>query len=355
MTEQQADRQFSDRLKNIVAANRLDCCSDLPRLNKDEVACLRGILSGTMDTADTIDNKRAMRVLAQADPSTDSALVLEQILSNTKTGIQLRVSAAAALGLCATSEAEQALLKNISTGNRFLRAEIIKSLGKIGSVDAMSELIKLGHADDSNERRLAIFALNTIAFRENLDAGLSLSGFDWSSQAMVPILGDDLATVIGNIRGATYQLLPSPEIGFTASCGGSALCLVLSNVLKRGVWLDTFLSRPLLAGLLLGKANDASFYTVRCLFMTRPDETGFSVVGVRVNGDVVYSGHAEKNSAGFRLQLREVGPQQVPTRIEGTLTNDSIELHLRIWRGAAQSNKHGHAITGTQWPLSKGI
>ncbi len=348
MTEQQADTRFSDRLKNIVAANRIDCCSDLPRLNKDEVAYLRGILSGTVDTAEAVDNKRAMRVLAQADPSTDSALILEQILSNTKTRIQLRVSAAAALGLCATGEAEQALLKNISTGNRFLRAEIIKSLGKIGSADAMPELTKRGHADDNNERRLAIFALNTIAFRENLDAGLSLSGFDWSSQTMTPILGDDLATVIGNIRGATYQLLPSPEIGFTAPCGGSALCVVLNNVLKRGVWLDTFLSRPLLAGLLLGKANDVSFYTVRCLLMTRPNKTGFSAIGVRVNGDVVYSGHAEKSSAGFRLQLREVGPQRCPTRIEGTLTNDSIDLHLRSWRGAARSNKHGHEITGNQ-------
>ena len=413
--------EYSATLAKAIAAESLACISDTPALSEQDVADLKGILSGTKTTTGPIDVKRAVAILAHSEPSAESGEILAQsgyplysscpdggtialiyqllvgrqmpigclgavcftanlwlkrqnhpespakstgtnagsrpdmsaritrvkwitrlaqILGNSGESTEVRVSAAANLGVLGTEAGEKALLASLETEDPFVRREVIKSLGKIGSAESLRRLDSLPETASGLDRKLADFARMTIAFREGSDDRDSML----RSQPLEVIEADRVTEIVRKIWGPTYGVDLNREVGFTVYCGRSPLSILVNSELKRGSWLETLRSRPLIAGIVTAKESEVERFSVRNLLMTKPTETGFAIVATRTGGDVVFAGKAEPEGDGFRLSVRDVGPEATQTEIAGIVTNDSVELNLHTWRGTARSKKRGEAV-----------
>ena len=232
------------------------------------------------------------------------------------------------------------MLASLETEDPFVRREVIKSLGKIGSAESLRRLDSLPETASGLDRKLADFARMTIAFREGSDDRDSML----RSQPLEVIEADRVTEIVRKIWGPTYGVDLNREVGFTVYCGRSPLSILVNSELKRGSWLETLRSRPLIAGIVTAKESEVERFSVRNLLMTKPTETGFAIVATRTGGDVVFAGKAEPEGDGFRLSVRDVGPEATQTEIAGIVTNDSVELNLHTWRGTARSKKRGEAV-----------
>jgi hypothetical protein len=344
MSETHIEKKYSKSLAKAVAAESLVCFSDLPALSDKDLADLKGILKGTKTTSVPIDAKQAITILAHGEPSVESIEILARILSNTSESTKVRVSAAANLGILGSESAEKALLKNLDTEDQFVRSEVIKSLGKVGSAESLRRLDLSAETASDSERRLIDFARVTIAFREGSYEEDSMPGVDWRTQSLKVVEGDRVAENVRKIWGSTYGVVLSREVGLAMVCGRSTLSVLLNSLLKRGSWLETIRSRPLIAGILTVKEHEVAQYSVRSLLITKPTDTGFTIAATRTDGDVVFAGDARPEGDGLRLTIRNVGPERTPVEIGGVITNDDIKLDLRTWRGTVRDKRHGEAL-----------
>ncbi|MBV1931196.1 MAG: HEAT repeat domain-containing protein [Porticoccaceae bacterium] len=344
MSNNDLGTEYSSTLKNAIELHKLNCCVDTPTLSKQDIVDLQAILGGTKTTTIPIDTKRAIALLSHAGQSAESNEILGSILANTREKTNLRVSAAAGLGVSNTKAAENILLDNIDTTDSFVREEIIKSLGKVGSSKAVDILTSRLKTTEDQEHKLVSFALTAIAFREGDASSASIPDFEWHTQTLKSLKGKALAENINNIWGSSYGLTLNKDIGFSATCGHSTLGILLNKQLSRGSWLDTLLSQALLLGLITAKESQMGFYSVRYILMSRPTKTGFALTATKTSGDVALAGNAVRDGDKFNLTLLDVGLERIPTQVKGTISNELIEANIITWPGTIRNAKHGNPI-----------
>ncbi len=334
----------SDSLAKKLAAENLACINNMPNPSKQDLTDLKGILRNTKITSTAVDIKQALTMLTHAEPSAESVEILSRILSNTRQTTKVRVSAAANLSVLGTQDAEKALLVNLDVDDPFIRLEVIKSLGKIGSIESLRCLEAAVETASDKDRKQIAFACTTIAFREGSYDRDSIPGIDWRTQSLKVIEGRQVAEKVEKIWGSTYGVKLNHELGLIFTCGKSTLSVLLNNTLKRGSWLKNLRSKPLIAGVLTIKEHEVKRYSVRYILMTKPTDTGLIITASRTNGDVVFAGKAIAEGDELRLSMRDVGVERTPAEIDGVITNDNIKLDLRTWRGVVRSKSHGEKL-----------
>jgi hypothetical protein len=346
MTNGKKKRSLSAKLARAISPEGVSCFSDAPVLSEKDVADLKAVLTGERDEADRIDTKQAISLLAHTDRSPEASEILGRILGAESEPIRVRVSAAANLAVVGTEEAEAILLEHLDAGDTFVRLEVIESLGKVGTEASRARLEAVAKRASAPEARAAAAALVAIDFREGRTRQEGWPGVARRSVAVDLIEAEVIAKRVGNLWGSTYGIRLNPDVALGLPCGRTQLTVLLNAELKRGSWLEAARSRPLIAGIVTGKDGESERHVVRHVLLTRPTEEGFAIAATRASGDVVFAGEAVPDGDGYRLRVRDVGPERMPAEVEGVITNDSITLELHTWLAPTRRKRHGRAITG---------
>lgn len=347
MSAREEGRRYSKTVLKTISAGTVGCIGDAPALSERDIADLKGILDGTKPADGAVDTRQAMTVLTHAEPSPESAGILGRILARDDAPVKVRTSAAANLGRFggeAAGAAESALLGGLDTKNRFVRSEIIESLGKVGSTESLRRLGDLVETASEADRRRARFACTAIAFREGRYDEEAFRLFDWRSHPVGVLEGEPVAERVRDLWGPRWGVELNREVALTLPCGGATLSVLLNRELRRGSWLETLQERPLVAGILAAEEREVGRHSVRNVVLTVPTDTGFDIAVARSDGNVVFAGRGEPDGDGFRLTIRDVGLERVPAWIEGRLTAETFDLTLRTWAGRVRDKRHGQAV-----------
>jgi hypothetical protein len=339
------DQEFSPELLHAISADETGCYIDLPLLSKDDVEVLKQVLQGQKLPPVPIDKKRAVNALARSERSQEASEILGRVVSDTKETKRVRATAASHLSLMPQEAAEKALLENLTTADEIVRREVFKSLGRVGTARALDRIKKLPDPKTSPIARqlsLAKLAISSRSGSEERDSHDKASSLHvgWATQAVKAVEGNRVRENIEAIWGSTYGVSLNPEIGFEIDCGRTKLIVLLNDTIKRGAFTKSAVSRKMIAGLVVAEEEETRHLTVRFLIMTSPSEKGVEVVVARTNGEVAYVGEARPNGDEFHLAMRDVGLERMATELEGRISNVSMQLDLRVWRGSVRPKKH---------------
>ena len=78
--------------------------------------------------------------------------------------------------------------------------------------------------------------------------------------------------------------------------------------------------------------------------MTSPSANGLEVTVARTNGEPAFIGELRPDADQHRLNMRDVGLESVATEIEGIVSDDSIQLNVRVLRGVERPRKHAQPM-----------
>lgn len=332
---------ISRALAELISTDRISCIDDapvFPALDADDVADLKSILGGIAAVPATVDEKRAIALLAIVEPSPESAEILGRILANRRASTTVRVTAAANLAKMEAKAAEQALLASLEADDPFVRSEVLESLAKVGSEAALRRLQSL---DDGE---LPAFARLLSGFRSGDEQAASRVGVGWRSRAVEVLDPQRVSAIIRRLWGSRFGIDLHHEIALGIDCGRSVRPLLLNRELQRGSWIDTLRARPLIAGL-VALASGKQLYSVQHVVMTSPTETGIEIIVASTNRAVVYAGEATLVDDGLWVTVRDVGPARASIAIEGWMTPDSFHLTLSSWQGPRaqpRTRQRGH-------------
>lgn len=341
------DAGLSAALQRAIAADRGDCFVDLPELPPDDVADLKKILRGEGIPTLPVDRERAVAALARSERSDEASAILARIVSSREEARRVRAAAASHLSVMPPLAAEQGLLANLTSDDDAVRVEVIKSLGKIGSVASLDRLEALPSPDRDAERKELAFAKLLIALRGGArpagEAGTT-PGVRWTTHTARMIEGREVQESIRAIRGSTFGFALNPDMGLELPCGRTTHGIFLNEVLRRGALLDTLRTRSMIAGLVALKEEGTRHLTVRYLVLTSPTDAGVTVSVARTSGEVVFAGDARREGDALRLTMRDMGVERTPTEITGLARSDRVELTVRVWRGTVRAKKRGEPI-----------
>jgi HEAT repeats len=343
------NQEFSRTLLQAISLNSLEVEIDLPILTGTDLTVLKEILRGEKIPNFSIDGKRAINALTRSEKSVETGEILSRIVSDTQETVRVRAAAALNLSMIPSEVSEKALLRNITSADETVQLEVIKALGRIGSTEALARLKALPEPDNDLIKQQLSLAKLAIAFRSGSDAAdhqaiKSIFGIRWITHTAKIVEGRQVRENIDAIWGSTYGITLNPSIGFEMSCGRTKHFLFLNDVVKRGAFLNGVKSRNMIAGLVALQEEHIEYFTIRYLLLTSPSNRGLELVIARTNGEAVYAGEASPDGATLRLTMRDVGLERTPTEIEGLLSNEDIQLSLRVWGGQARRKKQGEPI-----------
>lgn len=319
---------------------------DLTVLVGRDLADLKRILWGERIPNVPIDKKRAINTLTRSERSVEATEILAGILSSADESTEVRVMAARNLTFMPPEICEKALLQSLTDGDEFVREEVIRSLSRIGTTNALRRLQKLPIPDNEYNQRQLSFAKLAISIRSGAEEPdvSGVFGIRWTSHRVKPMEGKPLQEDIDSIWGSPYGIALNPNIGFEVHCGRMKHLLFLNAEIKRGALASSIRSRAMIAGVVALQAAGGKHSTIRYLLLTIPSETGIDAIIARTNGQVAYAGEARSDGEVLRLEMRDVGAERTPTEIEGLVSNDDVNVNLRIWRGTIRAKKQGEPI-----------
>jgi len=337
------DHGFSRDLERAISPRVRQVEADLPVVRGDDLATLKKILRGEAKPPFEVDPKRAINALTRSERSEDVAQILSAVLSREQETTKVRTVAAHNLAMLPPEFAEKPLLRNIATADGILRDEIVTSLGRVGTAESLKRLEELPAPPGEARQRLLVLAKAAIGVRSGMkppDLGRVL-GVRWSDHRLNPLEPGRVREELTRLWDSTFGIALNPEFGFELDCGNSKNLLFLNAEIKSGNFLASAATKPLIAGLVALREDDTPHSTVRYVVFTTPAESGIEIVVTRKNGQVAFAGQARIENEALRISLRDVGQERTPTAVEGTVTNDRIDLKLRVWRGAAKSKRPG--------------
>lgn len=348
--EQRPERreELSSTLREAISADMLRCSPDLPVVTGDDLALLKQILRRQTAPAEPIDKTRGIRALAYSERSDESAAILARMLVEDPSR-QVRSAAAGALALMPAAAAESALLRSLVEEDASVLTEILKALGSVGSPASLKLLTRLDqHAEPGVAKQLRM-ARATIALRAQGSAGSEIDpestfGVAWRAVDIDLLSGAELRTSIEELKGPTYGVGLSPRLGLRLKCGGFTHLLLLNHALAHGAITRGLQSEPMIAGIVTLHEAGVSYGSSRYVVMTSPTDDGVRVIVVTTSGDAAYAGEAQPDGGVLHLRLRDVGPQRIPTEIEGTIDDERIELKARVWHGRPVAKKRGEPV-----------
>ena len=341
-------KEVSPELRRAIADDAQDCFVDRPILTASDVATLKGILAGEMRPPVGVDRKRAIVALTTNDRTPETARILGDILGDRQEALQVRGAAAALLGNLEAEDAEQVLLEHLKTGEPMLRREVVQSLAGVGSRRSLTALKKLPEPTRPDERVLLEFTRAIIATRiGDPSRPVQSIGGVWKRQTARPIELARARQYLEAITGSTYGIVPDPASAIEFPCGREMLALFLNQELTSTGGIAMLQRAPILAGLVLLKEREVLHLTVRNVIIASPSPGGVAVRVARRSGEVILSGDAREDGDSLRIELRDVGIERTPTRIEGTIAGDGIALAIEVWQGTTRPKGRGIAIEPT--------
>lgn len=358
--DERGEPKLSPELRRAIAADTIGCFVDNAVLKKADVAVLKKILAADLDVVSgtPISRKRALGALARSDKSEETGALLARVLADRKRPARERAAAAAYLGLLGPALAEKPLLAALRAAQGedepLLRVEVIKALGEAGSKEALAALREIPPSDDDPAKRQLVLARIAVAIREQAD-GADVETLErdlqlrWITTEAKPLDAKAVRETQNAIGGSTFGVALNPEVGFAFDCGATQNVLFLNEDLKSGGFAQGLSRRPMIAGLVVSKAEDLQYFTLRWLLLTSPAKQGVRMILVRPTGEPAFEGLAVTGDAkALRFTLRDTAGERVSAAIDGEIADDAIRWSLRVRQEPPRGKLRPRPITGAE-------
>lgn len=340
---------MTDRLDLIFQSSHRLTEEAMASLTAADVERLRSIASGDEPS---LYRAHAMDALARvAIP--DVVPVLAEIVGNTDEDAAIRATAAMQLARTGSPEAEDVLLRNLSTATDLVVVlRLLSALARIGTVFSLSELDQVVRDRQPAVSQLAAFSRSVIAYRAGLTgyevpapAAEDLLELDREHAAQIMVgraSAHEIRATLADLRHDDFGVALSNSVGLRIECGLTRLFMTVSDdFVRRG--LDGILRRPMVPALVAQRAPSDGSYSIRMILLAGPDGDGkFHVALHRTDGYPVMFGGGVADDEGARFELRSVrGRGSFAAVVRGRLHGSEI-----VFTEAASSRR----LTGQSAP-----
>lgn len=332
------------RLHALLASDRAQFRP--ARLGAQDAAAVRALLLGEDRGRAGVSIERAMRAVAFADPSEETARALAAVLADAAAGDGARLAAAALLGDIPGETSSNALSSLLGAANAELEFAAVRALAKVGDAKAATAIAALLQPSSEPIKRAGDFARTVIHYRLEARVERSVEQSVMPRGTALPFTAqpaEAIAATIAAIRGSSYGIALNGELGFAFRCAGVRHALLFERGLTRGQLIRDLRARPRIAGIVAMEDRASGHFLARRVVLTRPENEAVAVSVVRPDGVVALYGSARPNGEGLFLQLHSHS-ERVPTQIDGRITDDGLVLRGRSFRADAVEKRRTEAI-----------
>ncbi|MCP9485275.1 MAG: HEAT repeat domain-containing protein [Gaiellaceae bacterium MAG52_C11] len=330
--------RLTPKLRELVAADRLGR-PQVGRLTEAHAELLTLVARGKQGFDEQVSAPRALAALAAGRP--EAALpVLGAVLADPDAPRSDRVAAARGLGVVATPDAEELLLRSARDRNPRVQQAVFAALGWFGSPRVARELGKIRPADAHARRQLELARalavhrhgldgpfLPAVAAARSRPAGRAKTT-ELSLRAKTP---KATATDLDKVQGPLFGIAVAPR-GYALQCGEKEWTVFVNKELDPSSGeLARLRDRPWIAAVLCWWYPMRTIATTQYVLLTRPVEDAAHIDVVRSDGEIVFTGAAEPLDAGITFSIGDVQrASRAPVRLAGRLTPKGVELDVAL-------------------------
>jgi len=346
------------RLRKLVSPDQRALTEVVARrLTTREIAALKEIVSKKTSRPGEASVARALSALAVREPSAETARVLAKFVTNERESPTDRAVAATSLRLIPLPEARAGLIKALAVAEPIVRIEAIKSLGCIGDEEALAALGKVRPRRGAEQRQLA-FAKALIAHRLGLKkedmpfrAGVARRPGEKDELirlSLGPMRRSTIAAERKLLRGSEYGIPFSEKVGFGLRAGKARWTVFVNGELTdEGVFARSpkVFERPWVAAVLARFDEYTGSTSPQYVVLTDPEGNGATLMVVRTDGELFYSGRLTRPKGLLSFSVRDVArPGTAPTNVKGRLTTRGVELDVSIPFGRRKDPSPGEEV-----------
>ncbi len=330
------------------------------KLDRAEVAALRKVVAQGRDRPADVSLSRAIHALAVREPSAATATLLSRVAVDESEALVDRAVAASTLQLIDRPQARRGLVEAVSAPSGLVRIEALKALGCIGNAAELDALDRMDGVGPGPEARQLAFAKALIAHR------LGRTRPDLAYRAGVertarpddrlielslrPIRPRTIAREHELMEGSAYGIELSDRVGFALQAGRARWTVfVNADLTSGGIFTRSsrIFERPWITALLSRHNDLGPTSAVQYVVLTDPAKDGATLMVVRTDGELFYSGRLARPGGMLGFMVRDIARKgTAPTNVRGRLTTRGIEFDVLIPFGTRRDKRTGEAAAG---------
>ena len=300
---------------------------------------------------------KALQALAMGAPAPVATLVLRNVLRDARAPRADRVTAARLLGTIGTKEAWNVLDGAIRDRHPRVRQAVFASLGQIGEPTDLKKLRQLADSDDRHTARQLEFARALIAHRHGLDGPFLAAPFlvertMGPSEQMIELTlkAKTAKAMAGDMlrwKGTRYGI-EFGQAGFALRAGRAEWTVFVNGALGQSAnTLSPIFERPYIAAVLARWNAEHLALHIQYVALTRPDGKSVSIVVVRGDGEVMYTGTADLIAGNIAYAMSDIDrPGTAPTNVRGIVGRAGLEITVAVPFGSRVGTRATLDVTG---------
>jgi hypothetical protein len=328
--------RLSPKVIDLVATDRL-ARPPVGRLSSAQTNQLIAVARRQKTFEVDVSATRAIRALAEGATPEVATPELAAILADEKAPQPERIAAARGLGRIATPAAEGALLRHAGTRDPRVQEEAVAALGLFAGPAAARRLLKVAAPADLATYRQLVFASALIAHRHGLNGpflpetpfvertrGRPAEMATFKVRTKTAKATEAART---KLRGADYGIDLADRC-HSIECGPVKWEIFLNRALcESPAALGQLFVRPWIAGVLAQWVPNEETLHSRYVVLARPKGTTVRLDVVRADGQVIFTGAAERHRKGIAFRVSDVvRAGTAPLNVTGELTHSAIRI-----------------------------
>lgn len=310
------------------------------RLTKDDVKILQKLAREKKPAAGVRQDK-VLAVLSECAPDSDTAKVLEEVISDLKRPTSLRTVAAISLGRIPTKFSEEILLASAGDENPSVAQRAIQSLGRVSGEKGLAKLDAMQPPADHYVLQQWEFSKRLIRHRLGLRSKepSRIMGTVWDIKeetklyrvAMENIEPQHLKTIIAGLRDDMFGIELAANRGTCFETDRSFQYLLLAKQLATQDGLKKAGEVPMVAAVIAKWEPRTKKPVLDQIVLTEPLDDSVLVHGFRQDGTLLMEGWGtvQGNKANFTM-VNTARASQCRFRITGELTAKQFVTNLEI-------------------------
>ncbi len=347
------------KLHRLFALDRLALSEPQAlKLTAREVAALKDVVSRRAARPSDVSIARVISALALRDRSAETARLLARLATDKRETPVDRAVAATSLRLIPLAEARTGLTRSLTAAEPIVRFEAIKSLGCIGDEDALVALDKLQRVEPGPEQRQLAFSKALIAHRvglarDDMPFRQGVARKPGPADALIPLSlrpmrGHAIVAERKLLRGSDYGIPLSGKVGFSLRAGKARWTVFVNGELTEvGAFAKSskVFERPWITALLARFDERTQSTSVQHIVLTDPVGNGATIMVVRTDGELFYSGRLTRPRGLLSFVVRDVARKgTAPTNVKGRLTTQGVEFEMSVPFGRRKNPRTGEAV-----------
>lgn len=295
--------------------------------------------------------------LLSPDRFPEAIAVLAEVIEAPEVHTPLRSGAAIALGRIDDKDSERVLLRNLDRTPEPVRAEILRSLGQIGSRDALPAVLQARTTAQGPTAQMARFASVLMSCRLHVDVG------DWPEVSPADVLAippgqrvvvtadpptpDRARKVFSDLARFPYAgVRLSTENMVELRCRRQTNVLCLNQEVSNSDSAALLSKSRTLLGVVALESPESGEFSVSFVVLVSPVNDGsIRLLASRCSGRLALVGVGRRTKEGFDLALRSViRPGALPIELEAALNGGRLEVvsaAVGVVRGPARILRAG--------------